>query len=159
MNDSNDNAQDASKAPEPTQAPRGRRFPSKKPAKPRGLTHRQKRFVEIYDGRGIISARLAGFQGSDDVVGKTAYDLLRNPRISPLIKEREDREIATGVKTRQDRMRYWSAMMDDPNISASDRLQASALLARACGDFVEKLAIVDTISISERIRQGRLRAR
>ena len=137
------------------------RLPSKNPnpSKPRALSARQRKFIEIYDGRGIESARAAGYTGSDDVLGKTAYDLLRNPRVMPLIQAREAREIKRKVKTRQERQEFWTHAMDDESKSMSDRLAASQLLGRSEGDFVERIEL-DTISdLAETIRAARERAK
>ena len=58
---------------------------------PDGLTDKQKAFIDQYflcGFNGTEAARRAGYQGNDNVLGVTAYDLLRNPNIKPYIDQR-----------------------------------------------------------------------
>jgi phage terminase small subunit len=53
------------------------------------LTDRQRRFVHAYatNGQnGTAAAREAGYKGTDNVLGVTAYDLLRTPKIESALR-------------------------------------------------------------------------
>lgn len=53
------------------------------------LTPKQQRFCQEYliDLNGTAAARRAGYRGSDNAVGVTAFDLLRNPKIQAEVKK------------------------------------------------------------------------
>ncbi len=64
-------------------------------------TDRQLSFVEHYLNtfNGTESARLAKYTGSDNVLGVTAYDNLRKPKIALLIKHRLAAECMSATET------------------------------------------------------------
>ena len=108
--------------------------------KPRGLTPRQAKFALIYDGNGTDAARKAGYRGSEDVLGKTAHDLLRNPKVKKAIESRQTKETAPLIASREERQKFWTTTMNSKKTSMKDRLKASELLGRSEADFVEKHA-------------------
>ena len=103
------------------------------------MTPRQKRFVEAYTGNATKAAIAAGYSE------KTAYSqgerLLRNVEISSAIQERENRQLSALVATRSERQSFWSRVMRDEAEQMRDRLRASELLAKASGDFLERMEL------------------
>jgi len=105
---------------------------------PRDLTAKQRRFVDLYAGNGTEAARQAGYTGSDDALGVTAHDLLRNPKILKAIKEREATEMRPKVVSRQQRQEFWTSIMLNEEADMRDRLRASELLGKSEADFTDK---------------------
>lgn len=101
------------------------------------LTAKQLRFIEAYQGNATEAARLAGYTGNDNVLGVTGFQLLRDPKISQLIKERESKAISSLIATREDRQKFWTKYMNDPELDIRYRLRASELLGRSQADFTE----------------------
>ena len=103
------------------------------------MTPRQKRFVEAFSGNASAAARAAGYSE------KTAYSqgerLLRNVEILTAIQERENRQLSALVATRSERQSFWSRVMRDEAEQMRDRLRASELLAKASGDFLERVEL------------------
>lgn len=104
------------------------------------LTPKQAAFVEAYDGNGTAAARKAGYSGSDAVLGKTAFDLLRNPKIAQLIAERSKRATFGHIASREERQAFWTKVMQDEDGSMFDRLKASELLGKSDGDFLTRIS-------------------
>ncbi len=108
----------------------------KKPLKPEQLL-----FCQYYDGNLVESAKKAG------VLVRKAKDWLCDPRVQAEIEHRvrlaniDNAELGEAIATREDRQRYWTKMMNDPNESAMTRLRASELLGKSQGDFVERRVI------------------
>ena len=103
------------------------------------MTPRQKRFVEAFSGNASAAARAAGYSE------KTAYSqgerLLRNAEILSAIQERENRQLSALVADRTERQVFWTSIMRDENQRMGDRLRASELLAKANGDFLERVEL------------------
>ncbi len=102
------------------------------------LTSKQEKFVEVYDGNGTEAARLAGYEGNDNVLAQAARDNLRNPQITQAIKARETKQVSGAVATREERQRFWSEIMHNDEVEMRDRLRASELLGKSQADFTEK---------------------
>jgi|SRR5690554_820481 len=112
-----------------------------------GLTEKQRRFVEAYmgaaAGNATEAARLAGYGGDENTLSQTGHQNLRNPKISEAINERVDSDPL--VMTRFDRQRFWSRVVQGKELDGEDpaqmrdRLKASELLAKAQGDFIERV--------------------
>lgn len=68
------------------------RVDGEKRARMAGLTDKQRLFVEAYLGSAKFNAtqaaRTAGYAGDDNVLAVAGYDLLRNPKISELVRQR-----------------------------------------------------------------------
>jgi len=103
------------------------------------LTDRQAKFALLYNGNGVETARKAGYTGSYGALGKTAHDLLKNPKVVAAIRERESQELSPLIASRIQRQKFWSRMMLDSKLDMSCRLRASELLAKSEGDFTEKI--------------------
>lgn len=105
----------------------------------RKLSVRQQKFADLYEGNGTQAARLAGYSGSEQALGKTAHDLLRNPKIQQAIQGRQDTETRPLIAARHNRQAWWTQVMNDPDTDMRDRLRASELLGRSEGDFLERV--------------------
>ena len=104
------------------------------------------KFIQLYDGNGTDTARKAGYTGSDNALGKTAYDLLRLPKILKAIAKRTDNVKdrngqAKKIATREDRQNFWTETMTGKETDMKDRLKASELLGRSQADFTEKVQV------------------
>lgn len=115
----------------------------------RDLTPRQKKFIELYKGNGTEAARLAGYKGSEDCLGKTAYDLLRNPKIKKQIQNRESTQMNKLIANRFERQEFWTKIMMDNATDLKHRLKASELLGRSEADFTEKVEHSGAITLEE----------
>jgi len=95
--------------------------------------------VEAFSGNASAAARAAGYSE------KTAYSqgerLLRNAEILSAIQERENRQLSALVADRTERQVFWTSIMRDENQRMGDRLRASELLAKANGDFLERVEL------------------
>lgn len=109
----------------------------------RGLTPRQKKFCEVFTGNGTEAARIAGYTGNDNVLGKTAHDLLRNPKVSQAIRERQEMEQRPHIAKRMERQAFWTRVMNDRSEDMRNRLKASELLGRSEADFTDKIDVKD----------------
>lgn len=103
----------------------------------KGLTPRQRKFVEVFEGNATAAARKAGYTGSDAALGKSGFDLLRNPKVQAALAERDSK--SDHIATREERQRFWTRTMQNPGVEYRDRLKASELLGRSNADFVEKM--------------------
>ncbi|MEM6532951.1 MAG: terminase small subunit [Myxococcota bacterium] len=108
--------------------------------KTKTLTEKQRRFVEAYlgeaCGNATEAARQAGFAGSRTTLQQVGHENLRKPHIRDAIDERTESDAF--VLTREGRQRFWSQVMNDPNVEMRHRLRASELLGRSQGDFVDR---------------------
>lgn len=105
----------------------------------RKLTPRQLKFIEAYSGNGTEAAKLAGYTGDDNTLGVTAHELLRNPKISEAIKNREAKVLKKLTATREERQQFWSETMQADSFEMRDRLRASELLGKSQADFTDKV--------------------
>lgn len=107
------------------------------------LTHKQQLFVEAYagqaQGNATESARLAGYAGDDNALSVRGCRLLQNPKVLEklAIIARED----PLVLSRVERRRFLSCIIQDESHSISDRLRALDLLAKASGDYIQRVEL------------------
>ena len=111
-----------------------------------GLTTRQKRFIEVFNGNVVESARLAGY--SEQYALKQAHITLgRNRIIQQAIQERERNRQEPLIATREERQRFWTGVMNDESAEMQHRLKASELLGKSECDFSDRLQIDSTIEV------------
>jgi len=101
------------------------------------MTPKQKRFIECYSGNAAEAARLAGY--SEKTACSIGERLLRNVDIREAIQLREKERLSEAIASREERQTFWSAIMRDSEEKTADRLKASELLAKSCGDFLERI--------------------
>lgn len=104
----------------------------------RNLTPKQLKFIEVYSGNGTEAARLAGYSGDDNVLGVTAHDLLKNPKIVEAIKARQNKAVRPLIASREQRQEFWTETMRDVAAEMRDRLKASELLGKSEADFIDR---------------------
>ena len=118
----------------------------------RGLTRKQRRFIDAYmgeaKGNGTMAATLAGYAGSYQTLSSVACGLLKNPNIQRAMAQvAEDDPL---IATRCDRQRFWTQVMGDGEAEMKDRLKASELLGKTQADFVERREVVGSAAVEHR---------
>ena len=108
------------------------------------LNYRQRAFVEAYCGDAQAAAIAAGY--SPKTAKVVGCRMLKNHEIVGLIEDREQARASAAVATREERQAFWTAVMRDPEEPMKNRLRASELLGRSCGDFLERVQ-VDTVEV------------
>lgn len=103
------------------------------------MTPRRRRFVEAYAGNATQAAIAAGF--SARTATSAGQRLLTIPEVSEAIQAREDQRLSALVADRTERQVFWTATMRDECQRTCDRLRASELLAKASGDFLERVEL------------------
>lgn len=122
-----------------------------------GLTTRQQRFIEVFNGNVVESARLAGY--SEQYALKQAHITLgRNRIIQQAIQERERNRQEPLIADREARQKFWSETMLNPEVEMQHRLKAAELLGRSEGDFMERLQVDSTIEVVGYLFDPRARA-
>ena len=100
------------------------------------LTLKQRKFVEAYTDNATAAALAAGYSP------KTAYSqgqrLLKKVEIITAIKKRETKALKPLIATREERQKFWTQMMVNPDAKDMDKLRASELLGKSEGDFLER---------------------
>lgn len=108
-----------------------------KEKQPRGLSVKQRRFVEAYDGNATAAAIAAGYSPKN--ARNTGARMLTKANIRAALRDRENRRIESTILTREERQAFWSDIIrseDEKNIMA--KLKASELLAKSEGDFLDR---------------------
>jgi len=133
------------------------------------LNPRYRLFVEAYDGDETYAARIAGYTGSDRYLKEKGLALLKNPEIVEAIKERSKylNNMKSAIATREERQKLWTDIMknNDPhrkeeldgngipipegNIPLVTRLKASELLGKSEADFIDKIDVNHTVTLSD----------
>lgn len=117
------------------------------------LKEQHRRFLESYmgesKGNGVEAARAAGYKGNRDTLASTASKLLARSDIRAAMKERVADDPT--IVDRDERQRWWSRVMrgvDEKGrkvkIPISARIEASKLLGKTQGDFIEKREVKHT---------------
>lgn len=101
-----------------------------------GLSLRARHFAEIYDGNGLACALKAGY--SQGNAKNRACELLDDERVQAIIRAREKARRDGDIATREERQKFWTAVMRDETREMEDRRKASELLGKSEGDFFER---------------------
>ena len=123
--------------------------------KVKGLTVLQRRFVEVFDGNGVSSAKKAGYKGNKNALAVIAHRNLKNPEIVKLIKTKEERRVRGHIMNRMERQEFWTKVALDEEQSMTDRLRAVADLAKSEGDFLTRIEVSD--DLSDRMKEAERR--
>ena len=102
-----------------------------------GLTTKQKRFIECFDGNATEAMIAAGYSAKS--AASNVDKILKNTEIQAAIQNREKERNSAAIATREVRQRFWTSVLRDPEEPMRDRLKASELLGRSEADFVEKV--------------------
>lgn len=108
-----------------------------KEKQPRGLSVKQRRFVEAYDGNATAAAIAAGY--SAKTARLQGHKNITKDNILEAIQSRENKRLESTILTREERQAFWSDIIrneDEKNIMA--KLKASELLAKSEGDFLDR---------------------
>ena len=103
------------------------------------MTDKQELFIKEYliDMNATAAAKRAGYSE------KTAYSIgqenLNKPEIKQAIQEELENRKSALIATREQRQKLWTEIMYDTEQSTRDRLRASELLGKSCGDFIERI--------------------
>jgi len=107
-----------------------------KTKQPRGLSVKQRRFIEAYNGNATEAAIAAGY--SPKTARSQAQRMLTNVDISKAIYDRENERIDSLIMTREERQALWSEIARDKDENIMARLKASELLGKSEADFIER---------------------
>ena len=133
------------------------------------LSKKHRVFVEAYDGDVIQAMRVAGFTGSNSYLKQQGEKLLATPLILEAIKDRTKyiADLKSAIATREERQLLWTQIMknEDPhrkeeldangvpipetNIPLPVRLKASELLGKSEADFIDKVDVTQTLTLSD----------
>ena len=122
-------------------------------AKPSQLTEREDRFVDAYgeSANATHAARVAGYTGSDHVLGVTGSRLLKKARVASAIAERALKRKRASVASRERRLEVLSQQVEGELIaplgiaggkvvygppSHADRTRAALAIARMNGELL-----------------------
>ena len=114
------------------------------------LTIKQRAFVEAYTGDGTAAARAAGYRDHGCNCRLVASQLMRNPVILKAILDRDRIINEPLIRSRLERQRWWVEMMQNEEADPRDRVRASELLAKSCGDFADT-TINKTLNVTQPI--------
>ena len=103
------------------------------------VSERQRRFVAAYSGEaagnGVQAARLAGYEGTPDVLAVTASRLLRNAKVGSALREAAAEIANVSVADRCERQQFLTAIMRDDDGDVLIRMKAADLLNKMAGDY------------------------
>jgi len=136
---------------------------------------KQRIFVESYDGNAAQAMRIAGYEGADNYLEMQGNKLLADPLIREAIKQRDlyTNSVTKVIADRVERQAFWTSIMrnEDPNakleidpktnvtkvpenVPLPMRLKASELLGKSETDFIEKINVSHSLSISDVIKDS-----
>lgn len=145
-------------------------FPNKK----FNLTPKHRLFVEAYNGDTLEAMQLSGYRGDPHSLRERGEQLLQTPLIIEAIRARSKYLTKTQniIADREERQSFWSSLMrnQDPNriaefdehnvpipfkeIPLAQRIKASELLGKSETDFVEKIDLTGTLTVTDIITQA-----
>ena len=100
------------------------------------MNERQKRFAEFYaaNPNAAEAARSAGY--SKKTARSIGQKLLTKDDILKYIRELQDKAAESRIMSLSQIKAYWSDTVNNPMEKTSERLKASALLAKSAGAFI-----------------------
>lgn len=107
------------------------------------FTPRQLRFIEAYQGNAREAAEYAGY--SAKTAHSAGHKLLTKTKIRRAIQIRREEEASLTIASRQERQRFWSEVMANPDEKMEHRLRAAELLGKSEADFSERVQVDGTI--------------
>jgi phage terminase small subunit len=107
------------------------------------LTEKQKLFADLYieTGNATEAYKRVYKSQNDNTAGKEAFKLLRNPKITPYLEERNKQFESHRIADMEEVKRFWSDTLRDENIDHKHRLKASEYIAKTNAAFIEKREI------------------
>lgn len=111
------------------------------------FTVKEQRFIDFYCGNATDAARKAGYKNPE----RSGAGNVRKGKIWAAIQAREEKEKSPMIASRQDRQKFWTDIMNNPEESLQNRLRASELLGKSEADFSENRNISGTTEMIVRI--------
>jgi phage terminase small subunit len=107
------------------------------------LTEKQKRFADYYieTGNATESYKRVYKSTNDNTAAKEAHKLLRNPKITPYIEQRNKQIENDRIVSMEEVKRFWSDTIRDGEADLKHRLKASEYIAKTNAAFIEKQQI------------------
>lgn len=133
------------------------------------LSRKHRMFIEAYDGDLVQAMRVAGYNGTDVYLKQKGEELLSTPLIKKGIEDRRKyiANLKDVIATREERQALWTQIMknEDPyrkeeldpngvpipegNIPLPIRLKASELLGKSEADFIDKVDVNHSVTLSD----------
>ncbi len=110
------------------------------------LTVRQQAFVQAYTGNATEAAIKAGYSANS--ARATGAELLTYPDVIEAIRVRNEEREKPLIATREQRQKFWSEVMLDPEQEMQHRLKAAELLGKSECDFSERLQIDGSVEVT-----------
>jgi len=110
------------------------------------LTYKQQAFVNAYCGNATEAALKAGY--APDYASRQGSQLLEKPSIKDAIRAREKEREMPLIASREQRQKFWSEVMLDPEQEMQHRLKAAELLGKSECDFSERLQIDGSVEVT-----------
>lgn len=126
-----------------------------------GLSSKQKRFIELFDGSNARAAALAAGYG-EKYIAQSVRRLLTNDRVLAEIENREFKKPDVLLNSKYARQRWYAILMEDESMAVRDRIKAAELLGRSEGDFVDRIEhtagnLEDILAASYEVSSGAAR--
>ena len=102
-----------------------------------GLTPKQRRFVEAFQGNATAAAIAAGY--SEKTAREQGRRLLTKVDIADAIKKREDKTLAPLIASRGERQEKLTEIIRSLEEKTADRIKAIEILGKMNGDFLERV--------------------
>ena len=114
---------------------------------PRGrLTDKQLKYTQLV-ASGMDEALAIHEAGYTSNARVAKCRLRQNKRVQERIAMLKQEKKASEVANRADREAFWTSMMNDPKNSGNVRLEASKLLGKAQGDFIDRSKVETEIKV------------
>ena len=120
------------------------------------LTSKEDRFCTLVAVEGLSQRqayrRAYTSHASDKAADVSASRLANKAKIRLRLEELRAIVISPAIADRDERLRMWSEMARDNDLKPIDRLRASELLAKAEGDFIQRVettGVTATVALSE----------
>lgn len=130
-------------------------------AKPGELTEKQRRFVEAYVGaacgNATEAARLAGYSGTDKVVGQMGLENLGKPVVAAAIAAASKPIRKAAIMDQAERQELLTQIAKSAEEETRDRLRSVELLGKMQGDFIERSVVEVKAADAMRSQLERLR--
>lgn len=110
------------------------------------LTFKQQIFVDIYNGNGEESAKLAGYANP----AVEACRMFNNPKIIAALDARDHNKHKNKIASREERQAFWTTVMRDKKVNMMNRLKAADSLGRSEADFVDRVKL--EIGLGEQLK-------
>lgn len=127
----------------------------------KGLTPKQRRFVEAYcgeaKGNGLQAARLAGYRGNDKTLQVVAHNNIRKHIVAVEIEKLSKKETARAIISREEVMALLADIATNTeNETARDRVKAMDVLNKMRGEYIQRHE-VSVRNMTEKDRKERVK--